>query len=63
MEEGHWVEVGNMRAWVSSMHLVHEKEAQLKRMQEHWEEHRRMQCATSDASVTRKSPLEPVCDV
>jgi len=31
---GYWVVVGNRKAFVSSMHLVPDKEAQLKRLQE-----------------------------
>jgi len=57
MEDGHWVVVGNMRAWVSSMHLVHEKEAQLRRMQAHLAEHR-----LSQLSKAREDAQNPICD-
>lgn len=35
MEEGVWVEYEDLKAWVSSHHLVHEKYLMLQRLYEH----------------------------
>lgn len=43
MEEGIWVEYMGLRAWCSSAHLIPDKEAQLRRLYEAQEAHRRVQ--------------------
>ena len=51
MEEGVWVEYEDLKAWVSSHHLVHEKYLMLQRLYERRQDH------LNQASAMRCAPL------
>ena len=53
MEEGVWVEYEDLKAWVSSHHLVHEKYLMLQRL------HERRQDQESQASAMSVAASKP----